>query len=118
RGVRGRGVHGWAVSEARGGSPAAEAKGLLLEEMLGACRARGLLKTRARLRTDSTHVLAATRDLNRLELVGETLRATLNALATVALGWLRQQAPPERFDRYAQRDAATGLAAGHGATEA
>ena len=35
-------------------------------------------------RTDSTHVLAATRDLNRLELVGETLRATLNALATVA----------------------------------
>jgi hypothetical protein len=42
-----------------------------------------------------THVLAATRDLNRLELVGETLRATLNALATVAPQWLRERVPPD-----------------------
>ncbi len=54
-------------------------------------------------RTDSTHVLAAIRTLNRLELVGETLRAALNSLATVAPQWLRAWAPPEWFDRYASR---------------
>ncbi|WP_194909757.1 transposase [Catenulispora rubra] len=35
----------------------------------------GLLKTRGRVRTDSTHVLAAVRTLNRPEPVAETLRA-------------------------------------------
>jgi transposase len=65
------------------------AERVFLDELIEACKARGLLKARARQRTDSTHVLAATRDLNRLELVGETLRATLNALATVAPEWLR-----------------------------
>jgi transposase len=84
----------------------------LLDEMLEACKDRGLLKARARQRTDSTHVLAATRDLNRLELVGETLRAALNALATVAPGWLCQQAPPEWFDRYAARVEETRLPKG------
>src|SRR5262249_11167914 len=76
------------------------------------CKDRGLLTARARQRTDSTHVLAATRDLNRLELVGETLRAALNALATVAPGWLCQQAPPEWFDRYAARVEETRLPKG------
>ena len=36
-----------------------------------------------------THVLAAIRALNRLELVAETMRHTLNVLATVAPDWLR-----------------------------
>jgi hypothetical protein len=49
------------------------------------------------------HVLAAIRDLNRLDLVGETLRAALNAPATVAPGRLRPRAPPEWFDRFAPR---------------
>ena len=49
---------------------------------------RGWLKQRGKQRTDSTHVLAAIRTLNRLECVGETLRAALNALATVAPEWL------------------------------
>jgi hypothetical protein len=40
------------------------------------------------------HVLAATRDLNRLERVVETHRATLGALATLAPRWLRPRAPP------------------------
>src|SRR5206468_12608603 len=55
---------------------------------------------------------AATRDLNRLELVGETLRATLNALATVAPEWLRALAPPEWFDRHAARVEETRLPKG------
>ena len=76
---------------------------LLLEAMLETCKAHGLVKARAKQRTDSTHVLAAIRTLNRLELVGETLRAALNSLATVAPQWLRSWAPPEWFDRYATR---------------
>ena len=53
----------------------------LLDTLLERVREAGLLKTRGRQRTDSTHVLAAVRMLNRLERVGETLRAALNALA-------------------------------------
>jgi transposase len=41
--------------------------------------------------------------LNRLELLGETLRATLNDLATVAPDWLRQIAPPPWYERYGKR---------------
>jgi transposase len=50
--------------------------------------------------TDSTHVEAAIRQLNRLEGNGEMLRAALNAIATVAPDWLRSWVPPEWFERY------------------
>ena len=53
--------------------------------------------------TDATHVLAAVRMLNRLELVGETLRAALNELATIAPDWLRGAAPAAWYQRYARR---------------
>ena len=75
----------------------------LLHKLLDACRARGLLKARGRQRTDATHVLASIRALNRLELVGETLRAALNELATVAPDWLRGAAPKAWYKRYAHR---------------
>ena len=42
---------------------------LLLEKLLNRCRVLGLLKARGKQRTDATHVLAAIRVLNRLELV-------------------------------------------------
>jgi transposase len=63
------------LSDFRGRLVVGAAERLLLDQMLEFCKDRGLLKARARQRTDSTHVLAATRDLNRLELVGETLCA-------------------------------------------
>ena len=72
----------------------------LLDAVLAQLRERGLLKARGRQRTDSTHVLAAVRTVNRLESVGETLRAALNALATVAPDWLAQHADTEWPDRY------------------
>jgi len=53
----------------------------LLARVVDVAREDGLLKTRGRQRTDSTHVLAAIRSLNRLELVAETLRAALNDIA-------------------------------------
>jgi transposase len=75
----------------------------LLHELLEACQARGLLKARGRQRTDATHVLASIRVLNRLELLGETLRAALNEIAAVAPDWLRAAAPRAWYERYARR---------------
>lgn len=76
---------------------------LLLNRLLEECRAQKLLKARGQQRTDSTQVLAATRELNRLELVAETLRAALNELATAAPDWLQSVAHQEWFDRYGSR---------------
>jgi transposase len=91
------------LSEFRTRLVAGQAEQLLLETLLSQLQARGLLKARGCQRTDSTHVLAAIRVLNRLEHVGETLRHALNSLAVVAPDWLRAQAPPEWFDRYGRR---------------
>jgi transposase len=46
----------------------------LLDDLLERFRTRGLLKARGKQRTDSTHIQAAARTLNRLECVGETMR--------------------------------------------
>ena len=48
-------------------------------------------------------MLAAVHRLNRLELLGETLRAALNVLAMAAPEWLVAQIPPEWFDLYGRR---------------
>jgi transposase len=76
---------------------------LLLDRLLERCRERGWLKARGRQRTDSTHIIGAVKALNQLELVGETLRATLNVLATVAPDWLTEQVQPDWYERYGER---------------
>jgi len=63
----------------------------------------GLVAPGGRQRTDSTHVLSAVRDLNRLEFVGETLRATLEAIAVAAPAWLRTWMDPSWQQRYRAR---------------
>ncbi|OLE60930.1 MAG: hypothetical protein AUI36_11985 [Cyanobacteria bacterium 13_1_40CM_2_61_4] len=97
------GFHHTVLSEFRTRLVAGEAEQLLLDTLLTLARAQGLLKARGRQRTDSTHVLAAIRVLNRLERVGETLRAALNSLAVVAPAWVQILAPPEWYDRYGHR---------------
>ncbi len=82
---------------------AGEAEQRLLDALLEACKARGLLKARGRQRTDATHVLGALRVLSRLERVAETLRAALNALAAEAPEWLQERVPPEWYERYGRR---------------
>jgi transposase len=72
----------------------------LLDVMVDLFQGRGWLKARGRARTDSTHVLAKVRALNRVELVGETLRAALHVLAIVAPDGLRAHALPEWVERY------------------
>jgi transposase len=75
----------------------------LLDDMLQQFREQKLLRARGRQRSDATHVLAAVRKLNRLETVGQTLRAALNALAVVAPDWLLAQVRADWFDRYGER---------------
>jgi transposase len=91
------------LSEFRERLLAGRAEALLLDKLLERCRALGLLKVRGQQRTDSTHVLAAIRVMNRLELVAETLRAALNDLATIAPAWLQSIVPPEWYERYGKR---------------
>lgn len=76
---------------------------LILDKLLDQCQSLGLLKARGTQRTDATRVLAAIRVMNRLELVGEAMRAALNDLATVAPDWLRSVAPTEWYHRYSRR---------------
>src|SRR5262249_36544428 len=47
-----------------------------------------LLKARGKQRTASSHVLAAVRQLNQVELVGESVRACVEALAAAAPDWV------------------------------
>jgi transposase len=76
---------------------------LLLEKLLEECKERGYLKMRGRQRTDSTHVLGALRVLSKWERTAETMRAALNALASVDPEWLAEHADPEWFKRYGRR---------------
>ncbi len=75
----------------------------ILQPILDVAQKHGWLKERGKQRTDSTHVLGAIRTLNRLETVGETMRATLNILATVTPEWLCEVLSPDWFDRYEKR---------------
>ncbi len=92
-----------ALSEFRSRLVQGEAEQLLLDNVLAHLQTIGLVKARGKQRTDSTHVLASIRVLNRLELVGETLRATLNELAKEDPDWLQGVAEPAWFERYGRR---------------
>jgi transposase len=76
------------LSEFRDRLVAAGAERVIFDLLLGRLKDLGLVKPGGTARTDSTHVLARIRDLNRLELAGETLRAALEALAAAAPQWL------------------------------
>src|ERR687890_2510727 len=97
------GFHFSVLAEFRARLVAGKAEHLLLDRMLERFKARGLIKARGKQRTDSTHVLGAVHDLHLLELVAETLRATLDDLAAVVPDWLRTTSPPAWFERYGRR---------------
>jgi transposase len=58
--------------------------------MLTVLTGRGLIGAGGRQRTDSTHVISAVRDLNRLEVAGESVRACLETLSVAAPDWLAE----------------------------
>ena len=90
------------LSEFRGRVLSQQAGQRLLDHLLEQLSEKGWIKKRGVQRTDSTHVLAAVRRLNRLELLGETLRAALNAVAEEAPEWLKGWVPFSWFERYSQ----------------
>ena len=76
------------LSEFRDRLVAGAMEAALLEALLARLGELGLVGAGMPQRTDSTHVLGRIRDLNRLELAGESVRAALEALAVAAPDWL------------------------------
>lgn len=91
------------LSEFRDRLLRAEAGPRLFERLVEKLSEGGWIKKRGVQRTDSTHVLAAVRRLNRVELLGEMLRAALNCLAEHDPDWLTSWVPVEWFERYSRR---------------
>jgi transposase len=80
-----------------------EAETYLLEKILDICEKAGLLTGKKQQRSDSTYVLGKVRDLNRLELVGETMRRALDEIARIAPEWLKPHIQAEWGKRYGQK---------------
>lgn len=91
------------LSEFRARLLAGGAEQRLLTTLVQSFQERGLLKAGGRQRTDSTHVLAVIRQLNRLELAGESMRYALNQLTQIAPDWLKNMASPDWYERYGRR---------------
>jgi transposase len=74
---------------------------LAFDRLLERCRELGLVKDGGKQRTDSTHVIAAVRDLNTMELAGDAVRALLEALATEAPAFLAETVDLKQYaERY------------------
>jgi transposase len=97
------GFHYSVLSEFRDRLIAGGSEMSLLDSLLEKLVKKKLVKARGKQRTDSTHVLLAIRQLQRVEVVGETLRRVLNQVAEVAPEWLLAQITPEWFTRYGPR---------------
>ena len=91
------------LSEFRSRLVAGGMEAVLLEALLGRLGELGLVGAGMPQRTGSTHVLGRIRELNRLELAGETVRAALEALAAAAPGWLAQVIDVSWQEVYGQR---------------
>jgi transposase len=75
----------------------------VLDLLLARLAELGMVKAGGRQRTDSTHVLAAVRAVNRLEFLAETLRAALEALSAAAPDWLATHIDAQWVQRYGAR---------------
>lgn len=90
------------LSEFRKRLISGEAEARLLDKLLALLKQGSWLKERGKQRTDSTHVLSAIRTLNRLESVGEMLRAALNAIAKEEPEWIQSWVPQDWYQRYSK----------------
>src|SRR6202165_4111412 len=91
------------LSEFRSRLVEGNAEQRLLDLLLERCRKGGWLKAHGRQRTDSTHVLAKIRALNRTLCVGQTMVYVLNVLSEVATEWVRAFVPTEWVERYGEQ---------------
>jgi len=97
------GFHFSVLSEFRSRLIAGGLEDVLLTTLLNICREKNLLKEQGKQRTDSTHIEAAIRQMNRYVAAVETVRAALNSLAVVVPDWLRAHVTEEWYDRYGKR---------------
>ena len=91
------------LSEFRARVAAGSLDQVVLDTLLERLAADGLVGAGGTMRTDSTHVISAVRDLNRLELAGESVRACLEQLAVAAPQVMAQLLDDSWGDRYAAR---------------
>ena len=91
------------LSEFRSRLVEGRAEQRLLDLLLERCQEGGWLKARGRQRTDSTHILAKIRALNRVLCVAQTMVYVLNVLSEVAPEWVRAYVPAEWVERYGER---------------
>src|SRR6266700_3308172 len=91
------------LSEFRSRLVEGNAEQRLLDLLLERCREGGWLHAHGRQRTDSTHVLAKIRALNRILCVAQTMVYVLNILSEVAPDWVRAHVPVEWVERYGER---------------
>jgi transposase len=105
------------LSGFRGRLLAGGAERVIFDALLARLRELGLVGAGGRQRTDSTHVLGRVRDLNRLELAGESVRAALEALAAAAPGWLAGVIDASWQQVYGQRIDGMRLPEGEAARE-
>ena len=103
------------LSEFRSRLVAGGMEAVLLEALLARLGELGLVGAGMRQRTDSTHVLGRIREVNRLELAGETVRAALEALAAAAPDWLAGVIDSSWQQVYGQQIADIRLPAGKAA---
>ncbi len=115
------GFHHSVLSDFRERLTEGERADRLLDLALARLKQAGLVRERTTQRTDSTHVLAAVRDLNRLELVTEAVRAALEEVARTARHllvdlvdehWARRYGRPVRLGKNPTRPKTRILAAG------
>lgn len=75
----------------------------LFDVMIEKLKGAGLVRARGRARTDATHVLGAVRTLNRIELIGETLRCALEEIAELYPALLAGLLDAGWAERYGRR---------------
>ena len=75
----------------------------VLEVMLARLKDADLVKAGGRQRTDSSHVVACVRRLNRIETCGESLRAALEEIAAISPGFVVALLKPGWDTRYGRK---------------
>ncbi|WP_079034945.1 IS1182 family transposase [Streptomyces hirsutus] len=118
------GFHHSVLADFRGRLAEGERADRLLDLALARLKEAGLVRERTTQRTDSTHVLAAVRDLTRLELITEAVRAALEEVAGTAghlldglvdEEWGRRYGRPVRLGKNPTRPKTRILATGNDA---
>lgn len=92
------------LSEFRSRVVAHQMEEKVLDLLLARLKDKNLLAAGGKQRTDSTHVISAVRDLHRLELAGESVRAALEALSACVPHWVEEALEVSDWSRrYAER---------------